>query len=223
MDNKNGTLFVVSTPIGNIKDISVRALEILKEVDIIACEDTRHTSNLLRFYSISKKLISYYEHNKKYRSSQLIRWLKDGQNIALVSDAGTPAISDPGYYIIRLALNEDIKIEVIPGASAVLCALVASGKPPDKFIFEGYLPRKKEARRKKLSEVLQEKRTFIFYESPHRLQKTLEDMCLIIPDENICICRELTKKFEEIVCDKAENLLKKYKERKPKGEIVIVI
>ncbi len=223
MDNKNGTLFVVSTPIGNIKDISVRALEILKEVDIIACEDTRHTSNLLRFYNISKKLISYYEHNKKYRSSQLIRWLKDGQNIALVSDAGTPAISDPGYYIIRLALNEDIKIEVIPGASAVLCALVASGKPPDKFIFEGYLPRKKEARRKKLSEVLQEKRTFIFYESPHRLQKTLEDMCLIIPDENICICRELTKKFEEIVCDKAENLLKKYKERRPKGEIVIVI
>lgn len=223
MDNKNGTLFIVSTPIGNIKDISVRALEILKEVDIIACEDTRHTSNLLRFYNISKKLISYYEHNKKYRSSQLIKWLKDGQNIALVSDAGTPAISDPGYYITRLALNEEIKIEVIPGASAVLCALIASGKPPDKFIFEGYLPRKKEARRKKLSEVLSEKRTFIFYESPHRLQKTLEDMCLIIPDEDICICRELTKKFEEIVCDKAENLIKKYKERKPKGEIVIVI
>ncbi len=223
MDNKNGTLFIVSTPIGNIKDISVRALEILKEVDIIACEDTRHTSNLLRFYNISKKLISYYEHNKKYRSSQLIKWLKDGQNIALVSDAGTPAISDPGYYIIRLALNEEIKIEVIPGASAVLCALIASGKPTDKFIFEGYLPRKKEARRKKLSEVLNEKRTFIFYESPHRLQKTLEDMCLIIPDEDICICRELTKKFEEIVCDKAENLIKKYKERKPKGEIVIVI
>ena len=223
MDNKSGTLFVVSTPIGNIKDISIRALEILKEVDVIACEDTRHTSNLLSFYDISKKLISYYEHNKKYRCPQLIRWLKDGQNIALVSDAGTPAISDPGYYIIRAVINEGIKLEVIPGASAVLCALVASGKPTDKFVFEGYLPRKKEARRKKLGEVLGEKKTFIFYESPHRLQKTLEDMHLVMPEQDICICRELTKKFEEIVCDKAENLLKKYRERKPKGEIVIVI
>jgi len=223
VDNKNGTLFVISTPIGNIKDISIRALEILKEVDVIACEDTRHTSKLLSFYNISKKLISYYEHNKKYRSPQLIRWLKDGQNIALVSDAGTPTISDPGYYIIRAALNEDIKLEIIPGASAVLCALVASGKPTDKFIFEGYLPKKKEARKKKIEEALNEKRTSIFYESPHRLQKTLEDMQMIMPDKDICICRELTKKFEEIVCDKAENLIKKYRERKPKGEIVIVI
>lgn len=223
MDKKSGTLFVISTPIGNIKDISIRALEILKEVDIIACEDTRHTSKLLSFYNISKKLISYYEHNKKYRSPQLIRWLKDGQNIALVSDAGTPAISDPGYYIVRSVLDENIKLEVIPGACAALCALIASGKPTDRFSFEGYLPRKKEARRKKLKEAFEEKRTFIFYESPHRILKTLDDVYLVMPDENICICRELTKKFEEVICDKAENLIKKYKGSKPKGEIVIVI
>jgi 16S rRNA (cytidine1402-2'-O)-methyltransferase len=223
VNTQNGTLFVVSTPIGNIKDISLRALEVLKEVDVIACEDTRHTSNLLAYYNISNKTISYFEHNKKLRGPQLLKWLKEGKKIALVSDAGTPSISDPGYYITHLATNENIKVEVVPGASAVLCALVASGKPTDRFIFEGYLPRKKEARRKRLKEALDEKRTVIFYESPHRLQKALEDIHAVMPEKDICICRELTKKFEEIVCDRAENLIKKYKASKPRGEIVIVI
>jgi 16S rRNA (cytidine1402-2'-O)-methyltransferase len=195
----------------------------LNEADLIACEDTRRTLNLIRHYNISKKLISYYEHNKKRRTPQLIKYLNQGKNIALTSDAGTPGISDPGYYIIREVINEGLCVQVIPGASAVLCALIASGKPTDRFIFEGYMPKKKQARLNRLRETAQEKRTVIFYESPYRLIKTLEAISGVMPDKDICLCRELTKKFEEIVCDKAENLIKKYKDKKIRGEFVIVI
>jgi 16S rRNA (cytidine1402-2'-O)-methyltransferase len=223
VNKSKGILFIVSTPIGNLKDISLRALDVLNEADLIACEDTRRTLNLIRQYNISKKLISYYEHNKKQRTPQLIKYLKEGKNIALTSDAGTPGISDPGYYIIREVINEGLSVEVIPGASAVLCALIASGKPTDRFIFEGYMPRKKQARLNRLKETAQEKRTVIFYESPYRLMKTLEDINIVMPNKDICLCRELTKKFEEIVCDKAENLIKKYSDKKIRGEFVIVI
>lgn len=224
MNDKIGTIFIVSTPIGNIKDITLRALEVLRAADLIACEDTRHTYNLLKYYQIvDKKLISYFEHNKIGRSRQIIAHLKEGKSIALVSDAGTPGICDPGYYVIRLALEENIPVEVIPGPSALIMALVASGKPPDKFIFEGYLPKKKAARRKKLEELKEEKRTIIFYESPHRIIKSLIDISDFFYEREVCCCRELTKKFEEVIRGTASKLIKHFENKKPKGEFVLIL
>ncbi|MCK5305873.1 MAG: 16S rRNA (cytidine(1402)-2'-O)-methyltransferase [Candidatus Omnitrophica bacterium] len=223
MSSETGNFFIVSTPIGNKKDITLRALEVLKEVDLIACEDTRHTHRLLKHYEIKKALISYFEHNKTKRAPQIIKWLKEGKNVALVSDAGTPGICDPGYYVIRLARQEEIPVSVIPGPSALITALIASGKPPDKFIFEGYLPRKKGVRRKKLEALAVEERTVIFYESPYRLLKSLEDIEIFFKDRKICCCRELTKKFEEVITDTPANLVKHYREKSPKGEFVLVL
>jgi 16S rRNA (cytidine1402-2'-O)-methyltransferase len=223
VNDKKGTFFIVSTPIGNLKDITLRAIEVLKTVDMIACEDTRVTSRLLRRYSINKRLISYFEHNKLKKASEIIKLLKEGQSVALVTDAGTPGICDPGYYIIKLVLKEDIPMTVIPGPSALIAALVLSGKPPDRFIFEGYLPRKQAMRKRRLEELASEERTIIFYESPHRIKKTLEDIKEIFGNREICITRELTKRFEEVIKDTAEGLLGHFKEKKPRGEFVLII
>lgn len=221
--DSNFNFFIVSTPIGNIKDITLRALEVLSAVDIIACEDTRHTGRLLAHYEIKKPLISYFDHNKIKRAPEIISKLKAGKKIALVTDAGTPGISDPGYYVIKKVIDENIPFTVVPGPSALVAGLVASGRPPDKFIFEGYLPRKQGGRRKRLQQLLKEERTVVLYESCHRIIKMLEDIEQLSPDKKICCCRELTKKFEEVVEDTPANLISRFKQKKPKGEFVVVL
>jgi len=219
--NFTGTLYIVSTPIGNLKDITFRAIEVLKSVDLIAAEDTRHTKILTAHYGIKMPLTSYFEHNKITKGEYLIKLLKEGKTIALVSDAGTPGISDPGSHIIKLALENDIKIEQIPGPSAVICGLVLSGMPTGRFIFEGFLPSKPGARKNRLKEFLNEKRTIIFYESPHRLLKTLKDIHDIFGDIMVACLRELTKKFEEVRRQKVSELIEHFTKNKPLGEFVI--
>ena len=216
-------LYIVSTPIGNLKDITLRALETLKSVDLIAAEDTRHTKILLDAYEIHKPLTSFFEHNQDRKTEQIIGLLKSGKNIALVSDAGTPGISDPGYPLIRRAREEDIKMEVIPGVSALITALTASGLPAHGFIFEGFLPPKSGARRKKLETFKAEERTVIFYESPHRLLKTLKDIVEVLDNPAIVCARELTKKFEEIKKGPAAEMLAHFTRHAPRGEFVLLI
>jgi 16S rRNA (cytidine1402-2'-O)-methyltransferase len=215
-------LYIVSTPIGNLKDITLRALETLKSVDLIAAEDTRHTQILLDAYQIQKPLTSFFEHNQTKKSAQLVGLLKAGKNIALVSDAGTPGISDPGYPLICLARENNIPITVIPGVSACISALTASGLPAHRFVFEGFLPPKSGARRNKLAALKGQKGTFIFYESPHRLLKTLKDMQEVLNDPVIIVARELTKKFEEIRKDKTSGLIQHFSLHSPKGEFVLL-
>ncbi|MBF0504918.1 MAG: 16S rRNA (cytidine(1402)-2'-O)-methyltransferase [Candidatus Omnitrophica bacterium] len=215
-------LYIISTPIGNLKDITLRAIETLKSVDLIAAEDTRHTQILLDAYQIKKPLTSFFEHNQIKKADHLINLLKEGKNIALVSDAGTPGISDPGYHLIRLAQENSIPMTVIPGVSACISALTASGLPAHRFVFEGFLPPKSGARRNKLAVLKQEKGTFIFYESPHRLLKTLKDMQEVLDDPTIVVARELTKKFEEVRKDKASLLIEHFSQHPPKGEFVLL-
>ena len=216
-------LYIVSTPIGNLKDITHRALEVLKSVDLIAAEDTRHSKILTNHYQIKTPLTSYYEHNKLSKGEHLLGLLKEGKDIALISDAGTPGISDPGFSIIRLALENDIAIRAIPGPSTLITGLVISGLPTHKFIFEGFLPNKSAARRKRLQELSQEKRTIIFYESPHRLLKTLRDILEILGDVNITCARELTKKFEEVKRGRAKEMVQYFTDKKPLGEFILYI
>src|SRR3989338_6746414 len=194
-----GALFVIATPIGNLKDITLRALETLKQVDLIACEDTRHTQKLLTHYQIQKPLTSLFEHNERLKVPSLIRQLQEGKTIGLVSDAGTPGISDPGFVLIREAIRSDITVIPIPGPSAIITALPASGLPTDRFCFEGFLPQKSAACKRKLEELKEEKRTMIFYESPHRVIKTLNLMLEAWGDVSIVCARELTKLHEEIL------------------------
>lgn len=219
----SGILYIVSTPIGNLKDISLRALEILKNVHLIAAEDTRRTKKLLSYYEIKTCLISYFEYNKRTRADFLLGKLEQGKDIALVSDAGTPLISDPGFYLISLAIKQGICLVPVPGASALLTALVVSGASTDRFVFEGYLPRKSKKREICLKEIAKEKRTLILYESPHRLLKTLRDLLNFLGDKKIAICRELTKKFEEIKREKISELIAHFEKKGIKGEFVIVI
>jgi len=219
----SGTLYVVSTPIGNLADITLRAIETLKSVDLIACEDTRHTKILLDKYGITKPTTSYFQHNRIRKGAYLISELKKGKDIALVSDAGTPGISDPGAHVIKLAIESDVNVSAIPGPAALITALVISGKPTHKFIFEGFLPNKQGGRRKRLGELSKEKRTIVFYESPHRILKTLKDVLDIYGDIKISCARELTKKFEEIKRDKVSTLITHFEKTKPRGEFIIVI
>lgn len=219
--SNSGTLYIVSTPIGNLKDITFRAIEVLKSADLIAAEDTRHTKILTGHYDIRTPLTSYFEHNKITKGGYLIRLLKEGKNIALVSDAGTPGISDPGSHIIRLAIDNDVRIEHIPGPAAVIAGLVLSGMPTDKFIFEGFLPNKSGARKNRLKEFLGQKRTIIFYESPHRLVKTLQDIHEVFGDIKVACLRELTKKFEEIRREPASKLIEHFTTTRPLGEFII--
>lgn len=218
-----GVLYVVSVPIGNLEDITLRALHILKEVDLIAAEDTRHTRKLLNHYGIHTKTISYFEHNEIQRSKMLIKRLKEGENIALVPDSGTPAISDPGYIIINECISAGISIVPIPGPSAFLSAIVVSGFPIHNFIFEGFLPSKKSNRIKKLKTLCNETRTLVFYESPHRLLKSLTDMLEIFGNREIVIANDITKVFEEIFRGTILQAIEKYTESNPKGEFTIVV
>ena len=219
---EKGVLYIVSTPIGNLEDITFRAIRILKDSSLIAAEDTRRSKVLLSHYNISTPTISYYEHNRYTRIPKLIDHLIDGEDIALITDAGTPGISDPAYRLIRAAINSDCRVESIPGASASLAALVASGLPTDRFIFEGFLPHKK-GRKGKLEKVKDIDATIIFYESPNRLVRTLNDILEYIGDRPIAIGRELSKKFEEIMRGRVSDILSHYNTNKPKGEFVIII
>jgi 16S rRNA (cytidine1402-2'-O)-methyltransferase len=220
---ESGVLYVVSTPIGNLEDITLRALRVLKEVDLVAAEDTRHTGLLLKHYGIEKRLESYHDFNKEKKAPALIEELKSGRAVAVTSDAGTPGISDPCYLLVKLAIQEKIKVVPIPGASAFLSALVVSGLPTDRFTFEGFLPAKSGKRRKRLEELHEEKRTLIFYESPHRFLKTLKDISEVFGERKMVVARELTKKFEETKRGTPEEIIEYFKKSKVKGELVLVV
>lgn len=216
-------LYIIATPIGNLKDISLRAIEVLKSVDLIACEDTRHTSILLKHYGIKTPTTSFFQHNRITKAEYLLKLLKEGKAVALVSDAGTPGILDPGYNIINLAIQNNIEMTVIPGPSAFINALVLSGKPGHEFIFAGFLSNKQGARQNQLKALAKTKRTIVFYESCHRIQATLEDVQDIFGDKEIAVARELTKKFEEVKRGSARSVLEALKKQKPRGEFVVVI
>lgn len=218
-----GILYICPTPIGNLEDITLRTLRALKEVDLIAAEDTRRTIKLLNHYEIKKPLISYHEHNKVEKGKILIEKLKEGVNIALVTDAGMPGISDPGEDMIRLAIENQIDPVVLPGATASITALVLSGLPTKKFVFEGFLPSKKKDRREELERLKAEERTIILYEAPHRLLALLKDMEAILGDRQLAIGRELTKIYEEVFRGSISDALRKFQEEKPRGEFVLVI
>jgi 16S rRNA (cytidine1402-2'-O)-methyltransferase len=216
-------LYIVATPIGNLKDITLRALEVLKSVDLIACEDTRHTKILLSHYGILTPTTSFFQQNRFVKADYLIGLLKQGKSVALVSDAGMPGILDPGYNLINLALQNDIEITVIPGATAFINALVASGKPAHKFIFEGFLPNRTISRRNRLKELSGSKYTIIFYESCHRILASLEDIRSVFGEKDIVVARELTKKFEEVKHGKPADLIAHFQKTKPRGEFVVII
>lgn len=216
-------LYIVSTPIGNLKDITYRAVETLAMVSLIAAEDTRHTKILLDHYNIKTPTTSYYDQNEKVKSQYILNLLKEGKDVALVSDAGTPGISDPGYVLIGLAKEHQIPVSVVPGPCAVIAALSLSGLPSHAFIFEGFLPVKSGARRKKLESLKSEERTVVFYESPHRILKSLKDIIEVLENPVIVCARELTKKFEEIKKAPAQELLAHFTNHPPKGEFVLLI
>lgn len=216
-------LYIVATPIGNLKDITLRAIDILKSVDLIACEDTRHTKILLDHYGIAAATTSYFAHNQIIKGKYIIEQLKSGKSVALVSDAGTPGILDPGYALIKLALENNIEITVIPGAVAFISALVLSGKPMHNFVFEGFLPNRTIARKNRLKELMGMNRTIVFYESCHRILATLEDIFEVFGDKDIAVARELTKKFEEIKRDKVSQIIQHFHSIKPRGEFVVII
>jgi len=218
----SGKLYLIATPIGNLKDITLRAIEALSLVDILACEDTRKTGLLLQKFEIKNKpqMLSYYEENESGRIPQLINPLKEGKNIGLVSNAGTPGISDPGYKLIKEAIESGIEIEVIPGPSSALTALLLSGLPTDKFLFVGFLP-KKEGKRKLLLESLPRKTTIIFFESPFRILKTLVSLKAAYGDINLVVCREMTKIHQEVLREKISDLINQFSKNRPKGEIVV--
>jgi 16S rRNA (cytidine1402-2'-O)-methyltransferase len=219
-----GTLYVVSTPIGNLEDITHRAIRVLGEVDLIACEDTRHTHKLLRHYGISTKTISYHEHNEQERSGELIDLLLRGTNVAVVSDAGTPGISDPGFRLIRLAVAKRVQVVPIPGPSALITALVASGLPPDEFFFGGFLPARSGARQTRLNELRSVPGTLIFYEAPHRLAATLKDAYEILGEREAVVARELTKLHEEIGRGRLSELAACFSSSETaRGEIVLIV
>lgn len=216
-------LYIVSTPIGNLEDITLRALQTLKEVDFIAAEDTRHSQILLKKYDIEKKLLSYHSHSGQMKLDKIIGLLKEGQTCALISDAGTPGISDPAYSLIQEALKEGIEIIPIPGPTAFLTALVASGLPMNQFVYLGFLPIKK-GRQTLLNSLKDEKRTVVFYESPHRIQKTLNQMEEILGgDRKMVVARELTKIHEEFIRGTIGDVRKEFEKRTPKGEFVVIL
>ena len=220
-----GSLYLVATPIGNLEDITLRALRILREeASLIACEDTRQTQKLLDHFEIRKQTVSYHDHNETSRTTELIAHLEAGESVALVSDAGTPLISDPGFRLLRAAIERNIPIIPIPGPSAAMTAMVGSGLPVAEFRFIGFLPPKSGARRRVLEELAQEQTTMIFYESPHRLLESLEDVVAVLGDRPIAVARELTKLHEEFVRGSAKNVLEELRSRTSiKGEITVVL
>lgn len=219
-----GTLYLVATPIGNLADITHRALRVLGDVDLIACEDTRHTHKLLNHYGLYTKTISYHEHNEQQRAAELIDRLKQGTNIAVVTDAGTPSISDPGFRLVRAAIENEIVVVPVPGPSALIVALIAAGLPTDEFFFAGFLPSRSSARRARLSELHSVPGTLIFYEAPHRLAATLKDAYEILGEREAVVARELTKLHEEIRRGLLSKLAADYTEKTDvRGEIVVLI
>lgn len=222
-DMAQGTLYIVSTPIGNLEDVTLRALRTLKEVDLIAAEDTRKTRKLLSYYQIHTPLVSYYTYNRLRREKYLLARLRGGKDVALVSEAGTPGISDPGYSLIQVAIEGGINLVPVPGPSALISALSISGLPAHSFLFLGFLSSKPGRRRRQLKDVRGELRTIVLYESPHRLLSTLKDMAEVLGDRLVVITRELTKKYEEVARGKASQLLDKFIKVRPKGEFVLII
>jgi 16S rRNA (cytidine1402-2'-O)-methyltransferase len=220
---REGILYPVGTPIGNLKDISLRALEVLKKVSLIAAEDTRHTRKLLSHYKVHTSLTSFYEHNQLRKIPYLIKKLRTGEDIALVSKAGMPGISDPGYPLIKKAIKEGIEVVPIPGPTALALGLVASGLPTQSFVFEGFLGRKKIEWLKKLNRLKEEERTILIYEAPHRLRKVLPEIRKILGDRQIAVARELTKKFEQIIRGKVSEVEAIFEEKEPRGEFTLVI
>ena len=218
-----GVLYIVATPIGNLEDITLRALRVLKEVDLIAAEDTRHTRHLLDHYGIKTALTSYHEHNERAKAQNLVERLLHGDSIALVSDAGTPAISDPGYRLVVAALLAGIQVTPIPGAAALAAVISASGLPSDRFVFEGFLPAKKQEKKKKLQKLQSEVRTLIFYEAPHRLKESLQDLQQVFGDREIVVAREVTKMHEEFLRGTISAVSEQIANREVKGEITIVV
>ena len=223
MNTPLGTLYLVSTPIGNLEDITLRALRILGEVDLIAAEDTRQTRRLLTHYNIRTPLTSYFEGNQQRKGDKLIERLKAGETIAIVSDAGTPLISDPGYPILRGCIDAEIPIVPVPGASAVITAASIAGLPLHNFIFEGFLSPKSGKRKRQLGVLADEERTLILFESPHRLRRFLEDVLEVMGERDIVIARELTKRFEEVFRGNVSEALQKFRDTEPRGEFTIVI
>ena len=216
-------LYVVATPIGNLGDITLRALEVLKAVDLVAAEDTRHSGLLLKHFGIKKPFVSYHEHNEAARTAELVDRLARGENVALITDAGTPGLSDPGLRLIRECINRQLPFTIVPGSSAILMALLGSGFSAEKFSFRGFLPVKSGRRERELRIAAGREETTIFFESPYRLLKTLHACNTIFPDRQLCIARELTKKFEEFRRGTAAELLAHYEAHPAKGEIVLVV
>ena len=222
MTDISGILYIVATPIGNLQDITYRAVEILKNVSFIATEDTRHSRKLLSHFNINKSLISYFEHNELKRIPQIINKIKEGVDCALITDAGTPGISDPAYKLIRRAIDENIKVESIPGPNAVITSLTASGLPTDRFLFEGFLPNKKN-RKSKLERLKKEDATLIFFDNPNRLRRTLKDIQIFLGDRPAVIAREMTKIHEEYIRGTVSQLISYTEKNKLKGECVLLI
>jgi len=219
-----GTLYLVSTPIGNLEDITHRAIRLLGEVELIACEDTRHTRKLLNHYGIKTRTISYHEHNERERAAELLKLIESGANVAIVSDAGTPGISDPGFRLARFAIEGGVRVVPVPGASALITALVASGMPTDEFFFGGFLPARSGARRARLTELRLFPATLIFYEGPHRIAATLKDAYEILGEREAVVARELTKMHEEIARGRLSELAERFSSpENARGEMVLII
>ncbi|MBO5205150.1 MAG: 16S rRNA (cytidine(1402)-2'-O)-methyltransferase [Prevotella sp.] len=218
-----GTLYIVPTPVGNMEDMTMRAVRILKEADLVLAEDTRTSGILLKHFDIQNHLMSHHKFNEHGTSSGIVQRLKGGQTVALISDAGTPAISDPGFYLVREAVKEGIEVQTLPGATAFVPALVSSGLPCDRFCFEGFLPQKK-GRQTRLQQLAGELRTMIFYESPYRVVKTLQQFAEVFgADRKVSVCREISKVHEESVRGTIDEVIAHFKETEPRGEIVIVV
>jgi 16S rRNA (cytidine1402-2'-O)-methyltransferase len=218
-----GRLYVVATPIGNLSDITLRAVRILEEVDVIAAEDTRTTRKLLAQHGIKTTLVSYHEHNEAVRTPELLDRLRSGSSVALVSESGTPSISDPGYRLVREAIAADITVEPVPGPSAILAALVVSGLPTHAFVFEGFLPRRPGERKRRLEALAPDQRTLVIFEAPHRLDATVADMLAVLGDRQVALCREMTKMHEEIRRSSLSELAQSLRRRPVKGELVLVV